>query len=127
MIVGAVVIGFGLAGLVIGGLYWLTWQVDDPGLRWWAVAATLAVPGAIVITWRLATHAAREHLSGFERGLSGAEKTITSVGRGLSASASMARAARGLPTARPTNDDLLPRVGRLQIIDARSGNELIDL
>lgn len=113
---------------VIGGLYWLICQLGVMVLRWVAVGLVLALPLAVVITYRLATHAASEHLAGFNRGLDGAERTIQSVGRGLSATASMARATRNLPQAQQSNDDLLPRPGTMRILDAgKSDNSIIDL
>src|SRR4030042_613550 len=63
-IVGAVIVTLAIAGGVIAGMYWLTVQAGDLGARWWAIVATLAVPASIIITYRLATHASREHLAG---------------------------------------------------------------
>ena len=120
-----------MIGGIVALLFWLLGRLDYNGLRWYAVIVTLALPVAIVTTYRLATHAAREHLSGFERGVTGAEHTITAIGRGLSATASMARvssrsAARTLPAS--ANDDLLPKVGTMRLIESQQDtNELIDL
>lgn len=110
-IVGAAIIAIVSAAIVVGAVYGLTGTVSAGTLRWWATLATLAAPIVIVITWRLATKAAREHLTGFNRGLDGAERTMQSVGRGLSATASMARAAKSQPAPTPAVrfDDLLPR------------------
>ncbi len=121
---GAVVITLLMAGGIIAGLYWLTGAAGPNGARWWAVIATLVVPAAVIVTYRLATHAAREHLSGLDRGIDHAEKTITSLSRGLSASASLARSVRSV---RPANDDLLPKVGTMRLIDSPEGEDLIDL
>ena len=114
-------------GGIVGVVYAVTGAVSASVLRWWATAVTLALPVIVVSVWRLATNAAREHLSGFNRGLDGAERTISSVGRGLSATASLARSTRSV-TPQPGHDDLLPHVGQMQIIDAPRGpGELIDL
>jgi len=124
-IISAVAIVLAAVGTVIGAVYLLTGAVSADALRWWATVATLLLPVAIVITWRVATKAAREHLAGFDRGLDGAERTMQHVGRGLSATASMARAMKSQPA--PTHDDLLPKVGQMQIIDAPPGGDAIDL
>ena len=126
-IVGAVIVTLAIAGGVIAGMYWLTVQAGEVGARWWAIVATLAVPASIIITYRLATHASREHLAGFDRGLDGAERTIQSVGRGLSATASLARSARGSTQPVNRNDDLLPRVGAMQLIEANETHSIVDL
>ena len=127
------VITLALGGAVIGGLYWLTTQAGTQGTRWWAIVATLALPAAVVITYRLATHSAREHLAGFDRGLDGAQKTVEAMGRSLAATASLARTAR--QPARPSAADLmqvdfgeLSRVGSMQIVEATpTANNIIDL
>jgi hypothetical protein len=125
-IVGAVIVTLAIAGGVIAGMYWLTVQAGDVGARWWSIVATLAVPASIIITYRLATHASREHLAGFDRGLDGAERTIQSVGRGLSATASLARTTRRETPAGRNNDDLLTRTG-MEIIEARQTSAVVDL
>ena len=125
-IVGAVIVTLAIAGGVIAGIYWLTVQAGDVGARWWAIVATLAVPASIIITYRLSTHASREHLAGFDRGLDGAERTIQSVGRGLSATASMARTARREIPAGRNNDDLLTKTG-MEIIEAHQTSAVVDL
>jgi hypothetical protein len=122
--IGAVVITLALGGAVIGGLYWLTTQAGIQGTRWWAIVATLALPAAVVITYRLATHSAREHLAGFDRGLDGAQKTVEAMGRSLAATASLARTAR--QPARPSAADLM-QVGSMQIVEATPTNNIIDL
>jgi hypothetical protein len=122
-LIGLVAVGL----LAVGLVYAVIGAMDIGALRGWATAATLAVPVVIVVAWRVATNAAREHLAGFDRGVDGAERTIQSVGRGLSAAASMARSARNA-TPQPGHDDLLPKVGAMTIIDAPRGNgEVIDL
>lgn len=127
-VLGYFVIAVLLIGGVIGGLYWLACQFSLTVLRWVVVACVLAIPASVVITWMLATNSAREHLAGFTRGLDGAERTIQSVGRGLSATAAMARAAKGGALPVQSNDDLLPAVGRMRILDAGpNSNELLDL
>jgi hypothetical protein len=127
LVVGVVVIALTLSGLVVGGLYWLAIQAGTDGARWWAVVATLAIPAAIVITYRLATHAAREHLSGFDRGLTGAQKTVETMGRSLAATASLARTS-ARPVARMTDDDLLPKVGTMRLIESQQDtSEVVDL
>jgi hypothetical protein len=124
--------GISVALLIsVGLLYYLTGRTTSTGLRWWAALATLAIPLTAGVTWLLTTQSAREHLAGFDRGLAGAEHTITAVGRGLSATASMARtAARSAP--RPpaiasADDDLLPRPGQMRIIDALSSGDVINV
>jgi hypothetical protein len=125
-IVGAVVVTLAISGGVIAGMYWLTGKAGPDGARCWAVVATLAIPASIIITYRLATHAAREHISGFDRGLDGAERTIQSVGRGLSATASLARSARREMPAGRSNDDLLTK-SRMEIIEAHQTSSVVDL
>jgi hypothetical protein len=127
VIMGTVVISLTLAGLVIGGLYWLTGKAGPDGARWWAVVTTLTIPAAIIVTYWLASHAAREHLSGFDRGLTGAQKTVETMGRSLAATASIARTSARSVQPGQTNDDLLPKVGTMRLIDAPDGGDLIDL
>ena len=75
---------------------------------------------SIIITYRLATHAAHEHLTGFDHGLSGAQKTVETMERSLAA----ARPARD----GQSNDDLLPKVGAMRLLEAQSASdEMIDL
>lgn len=127
-IVGIVISSLTISGGVIAGMYWLTGQAGDVGARWWAIVATLAIPASIIITYRLATHASREHLAGFDRGLDGAERVIQSVGRGLSATASLARSTRGMVTQSVNkNDDLLPKVGAMQLVEANEIHSVVDL
>lgn len=120
---------------MIGGLvalvYWLLGRLDSNGLRWYAVVVTLALPVTVFVTYRLATHAAREHLAGFDRGLTGAQKTVETMGRSLAATASIAKtsarpAARTLPAS--ANDDLLPKVGAMRLIESQQNtDDVIDL
>ena len=125
---GAVVIVALVGGGVVGGLYWAACQFSDTALRWVVVVSWLALPISIIVTWKLATNAAREHLAGFDRGLDGAERTIQSVGRGLASTASLARTAARQPAQLVNNDDLLPRPGAMRIVDAgRGGGEILDL
>jgi len=124
--VGAAIIVIVAVVVVVGLVYVLTGAVSANVLRWWAATATLALPVTVVVVWRLATNAAREHLSGFDRGVGASESVMTHVGRGLSAAASIARtAARN--TTPVSHDDLLPKVGTMQIIDAPRGGGEIDL
>lgn len=125
--IGAVVVALLAAVAVIGGLYWLTGEAGPDSARWWAVVATLTVPAVVALTWRVATHSAREHLAGFDRGLDGAERTIQSVGRGLSATASLARSTKSIARPMRDNDDLLPRVGTMRVIEALQDDGLVDL
>ena len=126
-VVGAIIVTLALAGGIIAGLYWLTGEAGPDGARWWAVVGTLTIPAAIIVTWRLATHAAREHLNGFDRGLTGAQKTVETMGRSLAATASIARTSARSVRPGQANDDLLPRVGTMRLIDAPDGGDLIDL
>jgi len=131
--VGSAILALLAAALLIGGLYWLTTLSGTQGTRWWAIVATLALPIAVLVTYRLATHSAREHLAGFDRGLDGAQKTVEAMGRSLAATASLARTAR--QPARPSAADLmqvdfgeLSRVGSMQIVEATpTTNNIIDL
>ena len=126
-IVGAVIVTGAMAGITVAGLYWLTGQAGPTGARWWAVVATLVIPVAVIVTYLLATHAAREHLSGFDRGLTGAQKTVETMGRSLAATASLARTtARPAPPERD-NNDLLPQVGSMRLIESPDGGDVIDL
>lgn len=130
LVAGGLVLALLLGGTVMGGLYWLACQFSGVALRWLVVGLVLALPVSILGTWKLATSTAREHLRGFDRGLDGAERTIQSVGRGLSASAAMARAASRQPALPAgSNDDLLPRPGSMRILDAgrSNSNEVLDL
>lgn len=125
MAAGIAVIAVTGSVIAIGGLYWLTDLAGEEATRWWAIAATVTLPAAVYITWRIATNSAREHLAGFERGLDGAERTIQSVGRGLSATASMARSARpGRQTAQP---GFVPQLGGMKIIESQSDDSVVDL
>ena len=112
-----------LAAGVVGGLYWAACQLSLQTLRALAVGLVLALPVVSLVTWRLATNAAREHLKGFERGLDGAGKTIGVVGQGLSATARVVRAS-AQPQYQTDNSDLLPRVGTMRMIEARHSGEL---
>jgi flagellar biosynthesis protein FliQ len=117
-----------LAGIV-ALIFYATGRVDEIGLRWWATILTIIYLPSILITWRIAKREAKEHLKGFARGLDGAQLTLTSLGRGLSATASIARtsarpAARSLPSA----EDLLPRVGTMRLTEANEHlDDVIDL
>ena len=125
---------FGIAvALVLAALalYWLTGKVGQTGARWWAALATLALPLAVGASWILASQSAREHLAGFDRGINTAERTITSVGRGLQTNANAAvRAAqqRAAPPPQPVdNSDLLPPVGQMIITEALPTGEVVNL
>ena len=117
--------------IAIGLLYYLTGRTSATGLRWWATLATLALPLSVGVAWLLATQSAREHLAGFDRGLTGAERSITAIGRGLSATASMARtAARPAPhppAIADDDDDLLPRLSRMRILDITPSSDVINV
>ena len=82
-----------LAG-VVAAIFYSTSTVSETALRWWATLLTLVYLPSIVVTWRIAKREAKEHLRGFSRGLDGAQQTLLSLGRGLSATASMARSAK---------------------------------
>jgi hypothetical protein len=126
--ISAVVMALLVAGAVIAGLYWLTGVAGPDGVRWWAVVATLAIPAVVIVTYRLATHAAREHLSGFDRGLTGAQKTVETMGRSLAATASLARTSARPAQLRPIDDDLLPRVGAMHLIESQQDTDgMVDL
>lgn len=130
MIIGFGVIVLAMVGALLGGLYWVMCQLSLVTMRLVTILSMLCVPGAILLTWRLASTSAREHLRGFERGLEGAEKTISSVGRGLSATARLARAdnAKHKPVGQPDFTDLLPPVASMQIVPTQNkGVELIEL
>lgn len=123
-----IVVSLALIAGVFYGLFWLVSRLDLDTLRWVTVGLILALPVAMFITWRLATHAAREHLSGFDRGLTGAQKTVETMGRSLSATASLARtsarAAKPLPG---DYDNLLPQVGSMRLIDSPMNQDIVDL
>ena len=107
------------AGVLVCTLYWLTGLARQEGARWWAVVATLTVPLVGASTWRVATHSAREHVSGIERGMDVSQRAVEGMGRSLSATASLARSARqeAITAAKSAHaavenngDDLLPRM-----------------
>jgi hypothetical protein len=116
-IIGGMVILVGLVALV----YWLTIQVGETGVRVWATIATLALPVAVLITYRLATHAAREHLAGLNRGLEHSARTVETMGRSLSATASLARTTRSTGMMLD-NKALLPEVATRPTVEHRQDN-----
>lgn len=125
---GLAVIAAAILAAVVGGLYWATGKVSPVGLRWWTVIMTLVLPVAVFLTWKLGHTAAEAHLDGFDRGLVGAEQTLTTVGRGLSATASLARTA-AQQEKKPQwqvaeNDDLLPPARMLPV---RAGGDVQEL
>lgn len=123
IIIGGLVLAALIVGLVVGGLYWLACRFSPGVLRWVAVVSWLLWAGSVAGTWRVATNSAREHLKGFDRGLDGAERTIQTVGRGLAATASLARVAARPPSLPARDDsDLLPRPGSMRILEAGSSN-----
>jgi len=127
-VIGAATLALALFVGIVALLYWLTGLAGDVGARVWAVVATLALPFTVFVTYRLATHAAREHLAGLDRGLSHAAKSVETMGRSLSATASLARSARSARIVQPDNSDLLPKVGTMRLIESQQDtNELIDL
>ena len=98
-----------LSGIVAVTFY-ATGQVDTAQLRWWATILTLVYLPSLVITWRVAKREAKEHLKGFSRGLDGAQATLLSLGRGLSATASLAR------TTKPAVQPPTPQIWGVQPI-----------
>lgn len=126
-IIGLVVIAAVILAAVVGGLYWATGKVSAVGLRWWTVIMTLALPVAVFLTWKLGHTAAEEHLAGFDRGLVGAEQTLTTMGRGLTATASLVRTAaqqQRQPQWQVSNEDLLPPA---RVLPIRTGGDVVDL
>lgn len=85
-----------LAG-VVALVFYATGRATETALRWWATVLTLIYLPSIIITWRIAKREAKEHLKGFTRGLDGAQQTLLSLGRGLSATASLARTSKPAP------------------------------
>lgn len=123
------VVSLALVGGVLYGLYWLVSKLDLDTLRWVTVGLILILPIAVIVTNRASTHWAREHLAGFDRGLTGAQKTVETMGRSLSATASLARTATR-QASRPAPGDfdgLLPQVGTMRLVDAPTGQDIIDL
>ena len=128
----AIVSSLALVGGVLYGLHWLVSLLDYDTLRWVTVGLILVLPVAVIVTNRMSSHWAREHVAGFDRGLDGAERTMTAMGRGLSATASLARTAnRPVPANRPAAADLeklLPQVGGMRLIEAAdTEGDIIDL
>lgn len=118
LIVGILFILALLAGIVVL-VFVATGKVDVISLRWWATILTVIYLPSIVVTWRIANREAKAHLKGFARGLDGAQLTLASLGRGLSATASIARASKQVMPPMRT-DDLLPQVGVMRIIESHS-------
>ena len=127
VLLGMVIFALALLAGIVAGVFVATNAVDIVSLRWWATILTVIYLPSIVITWRIAKREAKEHLRGFARGLDGAQLTLTSLGRGLSATASIARSSK--PTMPPMRtDDLLPPVGAMRLLEARRNNDdVIDL
>lgn len=127
VVLGLVIFALALIAGIVFGVFVATGAVDIISLRWWATILTVIYLPSIVITWRFAKREAKEHLKGFARGLDGAQLTLTSLGRGLSATASIARSSK--PTMPPMRtDDLLPKVGGMRLIESRRDNDdVIDL
>lgn len=115
-----------LAGIV-ALVFYATGTVSANSLRWWATILTVIYLPSVIVIWHVAKREAKEHLKGFARGLDGAQLTLTSLGRGLSATASIARSSR--PVTPPVRtDDLLPKVGGMRLIESHSKtDDLIDL
>lgn len=115
-----------LAGIV-ALVFYATGTVSANSLRWWATVLTVIYLPSVIVIWHVAKREAKEHLKGFARGLDGAQLTLTSLGRGLSATASIARANK--PTMPPMRtDDLLPKVGGMKLIESRKdSDDVIDL
>lgn len=124
----AIVASLALVGGVLYGLYWLVSRLDYDTLRWVTVGLILVLPIAVIVTSRMSTHWAREHLAGFNQGLDGAKRTVETMGRSLSATASLARtSARVVKPAPADFDGLLPQVGAMRLVDAPTGQDIIDL
>lgn len=104
LIVGILFILALLAGIV-ALVFYATGHVDPTALRWWATVLTLIYLPSIIVTWRIAKREAKEHLKGFSRGLDGAQQTLLSLGRGLSATASIARSTKPAPV-QPTTPQI---------------------
>ena len=122
---GLSIAGLAITAIAIAMLYSLIVQAGETGARWWALIATLALPAAVAITYRLATHAAREHLAGFDRGLTGAQKTVETMGRSLAATASLAKTS---PQNRASLfNDLLPQPGMKIVDDHHDDSGVVDL
>lgn len=127
VLIGGVLFLLALLAGIVALVFYVTGTVDTNSLRWWATILTVIYPPSVVVIWRIAKREAKEHLKGFARGLDGAQLTLASIGRGLSATASMARANRtSMPPIR--TDDLLPQVGGMRLIEARRNtDDVIDL
>jgi len=91
-------------------------------LRWWAALATAALPIVAWLTYRLATHAAQEHIAGFHRGLDGSREAVETIGRAFTSTlTAMARPARSTtvaPVHPPDDEDLLAFPRQVRIADA---------
>lgn len=123
---GLTIAGLAIMAMAIAVLYSLIVQAGEIGARWWALIATLALPAAVIITYRLATHAAREHLAGFDRGLTGAQRTVETMGRSLAATASLAKTSSPQNRAHSFND-LLPQPGMKIVDDHPDDSGVVDL
>ena len=124
----AIVASLALVGGTFFGLHWLVSRLDYDTLQWVTVGLILALPVAVIITNRMSTHWAQEHLLGFDRGLAGAQKTVETMGRSLSATASLARtSARMVKPAPGDFDGLLPQVGGMRLVDAPTNQDIVDL
>lgn len=104
---------------IVALVFYATGAVGITSLRWWATILTVIYLPSVIVIWHVAKREAKEHLKGFARGLDGAQLTLTSLGRGLSATASIARASKPIMPPMRT-DDLLPQVGVMRIIESHS-------
>lgn len=117
-----------VVGGVLYGLHWLVSRLDLVTLQWVTVGLILVLPVAVLITNRMSTHWAQEHLSGFDRGLAGAQRTVETMGRSLSATASLARTSARVAKPLPGDlDGLLPQVGAMRLVDTPASQDIVDL
>lgn len=112
------VITFTLIGGAIALVYGLIGELSDQGRHLLATGLVFAV----VAAYLLGLQVARSHQSGIKAGLDlklGARERVQAAAKPQPVTA---------PSAlyRPQHDDLLPRVGAMQIIDARSGGDIVD-
>ncbi len=108
--IGLLVIGLLVVGAIGLGVYALLDQLTDDGRHLLATALIFALP----IAYLLGRREAKAHRVGLERGIDlklGARERLQ----------------QSAQTVKPTNDDILPRVGTMQIIDAPNGRgEIVD-
>jgi hypothetical protein len=117
MFVGLVVIVLIVIGIIGYAMYSLIGELTPQGIHLLATGLTFAVLGAY---W-LGLQVARSHKAGFKQG----------IDLKLTARERMQQTARSSTATtqpyKPQHDDLLPRVGTMQIIDASPGRgEIVD-